>query len=36
MQLSTYLQYMQHQTDEDSLYIFDEDLAAAAPGMLEW
>jgi hypothetical protein len=36
MQLGCYLRYMQQQADEDPLYIFDEDFAAAAPGMLQW
>jgi hypothetical protein len=36
MQLGHYIQYMQQQADEDPLYIFDEDFAAAAPGMTQW
>jgi hypothetical protein len=36
MQLGQYIQYMQQQADEDPLYIFDEDFAAAASGMTQW
>jgi hypothetical protein len=36
VRFADYASYMVQQTDEEPLYVFDEDFGEAAPGMLQW